>query len=221
MLDHHIQRTIVYTLAFSPSLRFSELQPDDIDSKLFTYHLKKVILAGLVEKYEDGTYALTPEGRRIGKSVLRKDRIIDQAYSILLLAIRRPSDNTWLLYTRNTHPLIGLTGFMQATPQPDEEIAITAQIACKQKTGLTANFKTVSSGFFRVFEGDNIESFTHFTLLVSDNPEGELSVLDEFGTYSWVKDPDFNAKNMLPTAYSLSQLASDRSITFIEKTFKL
>ena len=46
MLDHHIQRQIVYQLAFVDSLRFGELKPDDLDNKLFTYHLKKVVSAG-------------------------------------------------------------------------------------------------------------------------------------------------------------------------------
>jgi 8-oxo-dGTP pyrophosphatase MutT (NUDIX family) len=221
MLDHHIQRSIVYTLAFSPSLRFSELQPDDIDSKLFTYHLKKVMAAGLVEKYDDGTYALTPEGRRVGKSILRRDRFMDQAYSILLLAIRRPHDGAWLLYTRGTHPLIGLTGFMQATPVPSDDIAATAARTCLEKTGLTATFSVVSSGFFRVFEGEALESFTHFTLLVAGDASGELSENDEFGTYEWVVQPDFTSTSMLPTAHTLSQLTLERSPAFIEKTFQL
>lgn len=221
MLDHHIQRSIVYALAFSPSLRFSELQPDDIDSKLFTYHLKKVIVAGLVEKYDDGTYALTPEGRRVGKSILRRDRFMDQAYSILLLVVRRPRDGAWLLYTRGTHPLIGLTGFMQATPMPTEDITVTAARTCQEKTGLTATFSTVSSGFFRVFEGDALESFTHFTLLVADDASGDLSANDEFGSYAFVTNPDFTSDTMLPTALTLSQLATDRSTPFVEKTFQL
>jgi hypothetical protein len=221
MLEHHIQRSIVYSLAFSPSMRFSELQPDDIDSKLFTYHLKKVMLAGFVDKYADGSYALTPEGRRIGKTVLRKDRSMDQAYSILLLAVKRSVDGAWLLYTRNTHPLIGLTGFMQAIPQPDEEIIFTAHSICKQKTGLDCTFSVASSGYLRVYEGDELESFTHFTLLIADDVSGELSLQDEFGTYAWVIDPDFSSSSMLPTAVTLSELAMSRNISFIEETYRL
>ena len=221
MLDHHIQRSIVYTLAFAPSMRFSELQPDDVDSKLFTYHLKKVIQAGYVTKYDDGTYALSPEGRRIGKTVLKKDRLMDKAYSILLLAIRRSSDNAWLLYTRSTHPLIGLTGFMQALPNAHEAVAETAQSVCFDKTGLKGNFQVVSSGYLRVFEIDELESFTHFTLLVCDDVEGELKEHDDYGTYSWVNNPDFSAPSMLPTATILSDLATNRDTPFIEKTYTL
>lgn len=221
MLDHHIQKSIVYTLAFAQSMRFSELQPDDIDSKLFTYHLKKVVAAGYVTKYDDGTYALTPEGRRIGKTVLKKDRLMDQAYSILLLAVRRRSDDAWLLYTRNTHPLIGLTGFMQALPRAEESVTATAHTICFEKTGLTGDFKVVSSGYLRVFEADELESFTHFTLLSCDNVEGGLKEHDDYGTYEWVQSPDFSAKTMLPTAKILSDLALSRATPFVEKTYIL
>src|SRR6187549_3745870 len=105
MLDHHIQRSIVYNLAFADSLRFGELKPYDIDNKLFTYHLKKVVSAGYAVKLESGEYALTPEGRRVGKGALKKQsHLIDRAYSVLLLSIQR-EDGAWLLYRRQTHPL--------------------------------------------------------------------------------------------------------------------
>jgi hypothetical protein len=221
MLDHHIQRSIVYTLAFAPSMRFSELQPDDVDSKLFTYHLKKVIHAGYITKYDDGSYALTPEGRRIGKTVLKKDRLMDQAYSILLLAVRRSSDHAWLLYTRSTHPLIGLTGFMQALPNADEAVAETAHLVCLDKTGLHGDFQVVGGGYLRVFDADELESFTHFTLLVCDDAKGDLKEHDDFGTYSWVKNPDFSAPSMLPTAKILSDLTLSRNTPFVEKTYTL
>src|SRR6185312_1812671 len=100
MLDHHIQRTIVYKLSFMPSARFSDLKPDDIENKLFTYHLKKVISEGFVSKSEDGTYALTPVGRRLSTGVIKDYQalIVERPLSALFLVIRRKSDNAWLLY---------------------------------------------------------------------------------------------------------------------------
>ena len=73
MLDHHIQKSIVYDLAFAESLRFSDLKPDDMENKAFTYHLKKVMKSGLVEKLEDGHYSLTMKGRRVGKGAFKQD----------------------------------------------------------------------------------------------------------------------------------------------------
>ncbi len=222
MLDHHLQRSIVYRLAFSPELRFSELKPDTVENKLFTYHLKKVVAAKLVEKRPDGSYALTIEGRRLGTRVLDKQRaLVDRPESVLFLAIRRPSDNAWLLYRRKTHPLIDKVGFMHCTPRADEPTEITASTECLAKTGVKATFRALGGGYFRVFNGAELESFTHFTLLVSDDATGDLQQADKFAEYFWAATPDFTASEMLPNMLVLGEAVAANVPIFIERTFAL
>lgn len=222
MLDHHIQRTIVYQLAFADSLRFSELKPDDIDSKLFTYHLKKVVAAGFVTKNNNGEYALTPEGRRVGKGALKKQsRMIDRAYSILLLAIQRQEDGAWLLYRRQTHPLLGLTGFMQAQPVADQDVVVTAKQECLAKTGLEGDFAIHGHGYFRVHRDNALESFIHFTLLKCTDIQGEVRQNSEVAEYYWDAAPDFAAADMLPNMQILHKMCAAPAGTFVEETFQL
>lgn len=220
MLDHFIQKNIIYGLAFADSLKFSELKPGDTDNKLFTYHLKKVVAAKLVTKNADGSYSLTPEGKRIGKGALKKDsRFLNRAYSILLLAVKR-DDGAWLLFRRSTQPLMGLSGFMQTQPLSDQSVFDTAQQALKQKTGLDGEFKFVSSGFFRINKQQALESFIHFTLLTCTNAAGELVQNDELGEYSWEQQPDFNHDSMLPTMPSLVR-ALESGQPFLEETLSI
>lgn len=222
MLDHHIQRTIVYKLAFAPSLRFGELKPDEIDNKLFTYHLKKVMAAGYVAKNEEGLYVLTSEGRRIGVGALKSEhRLIDRAYSTLLLAIRRKSDGAWLLYKRNTHPMIDLAGFMHAQPITDESIVDTARRECREKTGLDGEFSVHGHGYFRVYDNEQLESFTHFTLLVCNDIQGELSQNSELADYYWDLAPDFSAPHMLPNMQTLHDMYEGPAGAFAERTFTI
>jgi hypothetical protein len=222
MLDHHIQRTIVYQLAFAPSMRFGELKPDDIDNKLFTYHLKKVMLAGYVAKNDDGQYELTAEGRRMGKGVLKKEsHLLDRAYSTLFLAIRRKSDGAWLLYTRHTHPMIGLRGFMHAQPSATETAVETAAKACQQSTGLTGTFRVHGHGYFRVYHDQQLESFTHFTLLICGDATGELTQNSELAEYRWDEQPDFAAAHMLPTMKALHAMYAGPAGAFTEQTFTI
>ncbi len=219
MLDHHIQREIVYRLALLENARFSKLKPDDIESKLFTYHLKKVLAAGFVEKTKDGVYGLTPEGRRLGVHVF--ERLSDQlerAVSVLFLVVRRRSDGAWLLYRRQNHPLRGRIGFMHANPNSKEPTAETAKRVLKQKTGLSAEFTVVGSGYFRVFEGDNLESFTHFTMLACQDASGELAQNDEHAEYWWESDPNFLAKEMLPNMPSLAKAYDRGELFFLEES---
>lgn len=222
MLDHHLQRSIVYRLAFEPSLRFSELKPNHIENKLFTYHLKKVVATGFVSKHEDGTYALTPEGRRLGIRVFDKqNEPLSRADSVLFLVVRRKVDNAWLLYRRSTHPLINRVGFMHCSPEPTADCTEVARAACRGKTGLECEFRVLGGGYFRVYEGENLESFTHFTLLICEDAKGDLTEHDKFAEYYWSVDPDFSDPEMIPNMPVLADLYLANKQFFIEKTLKI
>lgn len=218
MLDHHIQRAIVYKLALSSALRFSELQPAELENKLFTYHLKKVVAAGYVEKDQHGLYQLTPEGRRLGVHVLDNTQaLIDRAYSVLFLAVRRADDGAWLLYRRKNHPLIHKVGFMHATPTAHETVLETAQKALQEKTGLTAVFKPCASGYFRVYADSELESFTHFTLLLAQDATGELSQSDALADYFWVSEIYDIQDDLLPNMRHLIEACSADEMVFIDE----
>ena len=222
MLDHHIQKSIVYDLAFADSLRFSDLKPDDMENKAFTYHLKKVVKAGLVQKQDDGHYSLTMKGRRIGKGALKKEsRLLDRAYSILLLAVRRSEDDGWLLYKRQTQPLLGLTGFMQAQPIAETDARTTAQQTAREQTGLTVDFNVQGHGYFRVYRNGELESFIHFTLLTGQNPAGELLETAESAGYFWQQTPNFESPDMLPNMRTLHKMCEADPGSFVEATFDL
>lgn len=222
MLDHHIQKSIVYDLAFAESLRFSELKPDDMENKAFTYHLKKVVKAGLVQKLDDGQYSLTMKGRRIGKGALKKEsRLLDRAYSILLLAVRRSEDDAWLLYKRSTQPLLGLTGFMQAQPVAETDARSTAQQTAREQTGLITTFNVHGHGYFRVYRTGELESFIHFTLLVAENPSGQLLETAESAGYFWQQTPNFAHPDMLPNMQTLHKMCEAAPGSFVEATFEL
>jgi hypothetical protein len=222
MLDHHIQRTIVYKLALTSGLRFSELKPADIESKLFTYHLKKAVSAGYVTKQEDGLYILTPEGRRLGIHALDNGSVlVDQAYSVLFMVIRRKKDGAWLLYKRKSHPLIGRFGFMHGIPNAQEDSVRTAQKTCMDKSGITARFTLLGGGYFRVFEAGLLESFTHFTLLVCEDAEGEIVNHDKHGDYYWEQTIDLHSKALLPTMPSLLKAYTKNQPFFFEQTIHI
>lgn len=222
VFEHYIQRDIIYRLAFSESLRFSELKPDILENKLFTYHLKKVVTAGYVVKNVNGLYELTPEGRRLGVRVLNQQNdLVNKAESVLFLIIRRQVDGAWLLYKRLTHPLINQIGFMHDTPYADVISTKSAKAVCYEKTGIKANFSLLGGGYFRVFEAESLESFTNFSLLYSEDATGELIQNDQHAKYFWQTEPDFNDSNMLPNMKTLVQLYKAKKPFFVEKTFHI
>lgn len=222
MLDHHIQKNIVYTLAFSDGMRFSELKPDELENKAFDYHLKKVIVAGFVTKSADGLYRLTHEGKRVGISAFRgKGDRLDQARSTLLLAIRRADDGAWLLMRRKSQPLIGLRGLMNARPTAVQQIVDTAEQVCREETGLTGKFVAHGGGYFRMYRAGSLESFIHFTLLVCNDIQGELRQNSSLAEYYWDTDPDWSAPDMLPNTRILHKMIEAPSGSFVDQRFDI
>ncbi len=223
MLDHHLQREIVFKLAFRPSARFSDLKPGDVENKLFTYHLQKVVKEGYVKKSDDGLYTLTPEGRRLSTGVNDDHQalVVERPLSVLFLIIRRKSDGAWLLYERQTHPMLGFRGFMHAHPSAVSDCAEVAQQQCQIKTGLTGDFTALGGGYIRVYEGAKLESFTHFTLLYCDDIQGGLAPNDSHATYAWELEPDFTDKQMFPSTPMLKQFYEAKQPFFVDKTFTI
>jgi hypothetical protein len=221
MLEHHIQKSIVYKLAFSEALRFSELKPDTLDNKLFNYHLKLVINAGLVKKDDNGLYSLTAEGRRVGVGVLDKQfATLDRAHSVLFLIIRN-KDKAWLLFKRKTVPLLGEVGFMHVNPNAQVDVFTIAKNELLAKTDLSATFHYLGNGYFKIFKDNEIESYTHFTVLVAEDANGELRQNNDKGEYFWQADIDSTKYELLPTALSLVEQYKTGQPFFIERTFNL
>ena len=222
MLDHHIQKAIVYALAFSDAMRFGELKPDELENKAFDYHLKKVVKAGLVEKTAEGLYRLTSEGKRVGISASRKQlERLDQARSTLLLAPRRASDGAWLLMRRKAQPLIGLRGFMNARPTAEQQIVRTAEQVCREQTGLAGTFVVHGDGYFRTYRGGELESFIHFTLLVCNDIQGDLHQNSSLAEYYWDTDPDWLAPDMLPSTQTLRKMLAAPAGSSVDERFDI
>ncbi|MFT4532153.1 MAG: hypothetical protein ACI9T8_000164 [Candidatus Saccharimonadales bacterium] len=218
---HHVQKSIVNRLAFADSLRFSELKTDGLESKLFDYHLKLTIVDGLVKKNDGGHYQLTQKGKQEGLQLQKKLPSHELAESVLFLLVRREVSGEWLLYTRSTHPLKDRTGFMHTIPNSTELATHTAANVLKARTGLTGLFSAKGSGFFRIYQDDEPESFTNFTLLVCEDASGDLNIKDVTATYEWITNPDFSDPAMLPNMSVLysKYLASDSF--FLDQTIHL
>jgi hypothetical protein len=220
MLEHHIQRTILYRLAFAESLNFSSLKPDILDNKLFTYHLQKVVKAGYVEKSADGSYRLTQHGRQRGERTFDKQlAMVNTPESVVFLIIRRASDQAWLLYRRKTHPLRSQIGFMHCLPIVGQNIAISAQTACLEKTGMQANFTLLGGGYITIYHEAGLESYTHFTLAYCDAAVGVLDQDDAYADYFWQTNPDFSSSEFFPTTNLLLEKYYAKEPFFVEKQY--
>jgi hypothetical protein len=182
---HHIQKKIIFTLTRKETARFAELKPKDVDGNIFTYHLKQLVAAKLINKTENGGYKLTQKGKLAGINIQldAKDEL-EQAHSVLFLAVQN-AKGEWLLRKRLVHPAYGKIGFLHCEPNAYEDILITAKRMLKERTTLDGNFEVRGCGFVKLLRSGELESFTQFTLLYAKNAEGELASVGDSGQNFW------------------------------------
>lgn len=221
MISHHIQHKIISALSTNDELGFTDLRPEAIDNKLFTYHLKITIREGYVEKHND-TYRLTKAGQKLWKRIRESpESVALRAFSVLYLIIRSPIHG-WLLYRRHTHPMKNKVAFMHAIPDAQESIVQSAHQQTLEKTGLSCNFQVIGAGFFRTIDGSAIDGFTNFTLLECTDPQGKLTPNDPHASYEWVQNPDFSSGEMLPNMPKLASLYAEGKFPFfVDETVEL
>lgn len=202
---HHIQKDIILKLAHKQQARFADLKPPHLDSNVFTYHLKQLVAAKLIAKTDDNCYHLTQKGKLAGINIrLDAKAELEQAHSVIYLAMRNPKGQ-WLLRRRLVHPAYGKVGFMHGEPSASETIHESANKLLMLRAGLEADFKVRGSGYLTLFRGDDLESFSHFTLLYADVPEMELTSPGESGQNIWYSG-DFTEPEMFPNMPKLISL---------------
>lgn len=221
MIEHHLQKEILHKLVTAPTARFADLRPKNIDGNLFTYHLQQLIKQKYIVKNEDGSYALTPTGKAAGVNIQLSARdVLEQAHSIILLAVR-DTKGAWLLRRRLAHPTYGQIGFIHGEPLATEPLATTATATLARRTGLTADFTVAGDGYIRIFQGEDLESFTHFTLLTANIEHAEPHERDETGENLWLADPDFSGSDMIISMHDLvQQLETKPGGFFVDLTYK-
>lgn len=214
MQEHHLQKEILYKLILSDHLRFAELRPKELDSNIFTYHLKQLMKEKLVSKDGEGFYSLTPLGRIAGINItLSKKELLEQAHSVLLMCLRTKEEG-WLLRRRLAQPMYKKVGFTHAEPVAHEDSLISAQKTFLERTGLQCDFKPRGFGYVKLYKGEELESYVHFTLFYADSYNGTLITKSRNGENFWVQEPDFDTHEMIPSMYDLVQNLNENNQPF-------
>ena len=94
---HYIQKHILDELRVEESVRYTQLNADEIESGHFRYHLTQLIKGGLVEQAERGLYRLSPAGLH-AVDRLSKGRVNAVAMPKVITYILLQCGDTVLLY---------------------------------------------------------------------------------------------------------------------------
>ena len=221
-IEHHLQKDILQKLVLSENVRYADIKPAAVDGNIFTYHLHQLEKQNYVQKQADGSYSLTATGKALGiSSALSAQELLEQAHPVFFLAVR-DSSGQWLLRKRLVQPVYGKWGFIHGEPQAAEPISVTAARVFMTKTGLSAAFEACGSGYIRIFQAEELESFTQFTLLCATIEHQVIITHDSTGENAWLEQPDFASNDMIPSMAELaSQLQNNDEFFFCELNYKL
>lgn len=182
----------------NPPLRYSEVKPSVTEGNLFTYHLNKLLLAGLINKLADGRYELTS----LGKS--RVDRISLSTLSeplqpkIVTIIATRNSEGKYLLYHRNREPFRGLVGFPSGKVHLGEKIAEAAAREMQEKAGLTGNFTHRGDIYITVYKNFELVTQALGHVFWCSGPKGKIIGKSRIGQAKWQKIDKTKPHNYIP-----------------------
>lgn len=183
-----IRRDIITRLKNADTLRYAQLKPDaDIPNDLYNYHLKKLIVDGLVEKSDDG-YKLSPAGKRhvadVHHTSDQDDRLFK--FNVLLIVTRVINGRLHVLNQRRmSQPSYGIVGIPGGTILKSEPLLDGAQRKLRQETGLDGTFAYIGTERRILYQGASLFSDVLFPICLCTDATGD-PIATEFGENFWV-----------------------------------
>lgn len=199
---HKVQTSILRALLFVPYAGFAELQKTtDLTSDHFTFHVKKLIDAGLVEK-TDTKYSLTPHGKEYANRMDTDENEIEKQpkVSVALIVERQNGGRReFIVQQRLKQPYYGFYGRLGGKVRWGESFEEAAARELTEETGLTGTF-TFSHVFhkrdYRKSDGSLLEDKV-FVIMHSLHTTGNMMEEFEGGKNFWMTQEELVAQDKL------------------------
>jgi 8-oxo-dGTP pyrophosphatase MutT (NUDIX family) len=183
-----IQNRIISTLKGAVSLRYSELQLEDIPNDLFNYHLQHLVQKGFVDRKSEG-YALSPVGIKYVADPYPVNDAVKSLFKINVIAIVSRVRNKKieiLNQMRASNPSYGKVGVIGGVVLKGEGIEAAATRKLEQETGLNAEFRLVGCERRIMYTSGALFSDVMFPITYADAYSGELEIDTTYGHNLWV-----------------------------------
>lgn len=199
---HTTQVSILRHLLFTTEANFAELQKDsDLTSDHFTFHIKKLVESGYVEKTKTG-YRLAPAGKEYANRMDTDENEIEKQPKISVVVVLERQHNgrrEFIAQQRLKQPYYGFWGRLGGKVRWGESFEEAAKRELLEETGLTADFTYKLAYHKRDYKkstGELLEDKV-FIIMHSNTYTGELIADFEGGHNEWMTEEEFAAKDKI------------------------
>jgi ADP-ribose pyrophosphatase YjhB (NUDIX family) len=208
---HHIQKSILLSLAKASPLRFSELQPPRAAKNVFSYHIKQLLEQGYLD-VSDAGYTLTRKALKL-TTYIDTIKYTQGTPSLMTSTIVKNSCGEILLVNKNTQPFSGWYTLPSGLIHAGESIPEAAKRELLEKTMIATDqelkFVGVLDFIYKDESTDDVFShiitFVHYLEYTGD-PAIIGSQSTHYGQLSW---STMAREHILPEAFKMVDMLKE------------
>ncbi len=186
---HIFQKHILDSLRQAESMRYSQLQPADIESSHFKYHLNQLIKDRLVEHTSRGVYALSTKGKSQVDRLSRRKVNPDLTPKVITYTLPQDSDSYYLLQ-KDKEPYRGLLNLIGGKMHIGESANEAAIREAREKTELVLeDLQAHGTAEIRIYSKQQLLSHVIAYIFSTDVATDIPSLLTKIGKNSINKQP--------------------------------
>lgn len=198
-IKHHIGRSIVAHLATHEYARFSEMRPKNVETNLFSYHLKLLMKSGFVKKTGEG-YTLGQKGLIYVDRVTAENMKLRTQPKIITMLLVQDGYGNVLLQKRAKQPYINTWTLPYGKLHIDDEsVKAAAMRESEEKLNYTPrNLRHVGDCYIVARTNDTSADRTTQSRTLAHITRFETDDIQTTDTLKWVEPLDLATLKLAP-----------------------
>jgi len=209
-------------LSYHPYAKFSQLNLSELTNDHFSFHIKRLIKLGLIEKNPEGHYELTLKGKEfIGTIDFSSNQEEKRAKNNVMVVLTKDFDGEtkYLIQKRLRHPYYGYSGMITVRIKKGEHYENVAGRLLFEQTGVNSKLKLVSIKHRIDYIKDKLVEDIVFFIFKGKLAKGEISALGINGENYWLSIPEIQAMDkVFPDTVTILEMASRNGLSFVEES---